>query len=142
NQWTPNGQTGGVVPAGGYLPNPPPGYTPVNQPAGGRPRLTQPAVAGPDGVRPAGGVVLPPPSMDIPPFRPGPGAVPPPPGAPNPNTPPARPLPPPNLSLDPPAGESKFGPAPAPLPESQPVVPPTAPGNPGAPPVPPAAAAP
>src|SRR5262245_24469626 len=81
NQWTPNGQPGGVQPAGGYLPTPPPGYTPVNQ-AGNRPRLTQPVMAGPDGVRPVGGIDLPPPSMDIPAFRPGTGATPPPPRTP------------------------------------------------------------
>jgi uncharacterized repeat protein (TIGR01451 family) len=132
NQWTPNGQAGGVQPAGGYLPNPPPGYTPVNQ-GGNRPRLTQPVMAGPDGVRPAGGIDLPPPNMDIPAFRSGPGAAPP--GTPAPTTPPGRPLPPPNMSPDV-GGESKFGPV-GPPPDPRSAVPPTLPGNPGAPPVPP-----
>lgn len=65
---------------------PPPGYTPRQpatgvQPAGGtKSRLTQPVMAGPDGVRPAGGFELPPPNMDLPAptFRPGTGAAPPP----------------------------------------------------------------
>lgn len=128
-QWSPNGQPGAVQPAGGYLPNPPPGYTPV-QPAGNRPRLTQPVMAGPDGVRPAGGIDLPPPNMDIPAFRSGGGTAPPAPGG--------RPLPPPSATPD--GAESKFGPPASP--DARPVVPPTLPGNPGAPPVPPSSAVP
>ncbi len=49
-------------------PNPLPVISPPAQPLpnhANRPRLTQPVMAGPDGVRPAAGVDLPPPSMDL-----------------------------------------------------------------------------
>lgn len=123
NDWQPNsGPPGGVVPAGGYLPHPPPGYTPVGQAQGGSGRrLTQPAVAGPAGVQPAGGMTLPPPNMDGPPggFPNPPGMVP-----PTMLNPPGRPVPPPDL------GETKFGPGLFPGAAGS-----TPPGNPGTPPV-------
>jgi hypothetical protein len=70
-------QFGGARPSGGsYLPppggsgaqpitSPPPGGTPGN-----RPRLTTPAVAGGDLIKPVGGFDLPPPSMELPGRRP------------------------------------------------------------------------
>lgn len=85
---------GGVAPAGGYLPAPT-GFQPPalrQDPAPGqpavRPRLTNPVMAGPDGVRPAGGL-LPPPSMEL---ESSPPAA----------TPPAGSMPPPSVSIDPP----------------------------------------
>ncbi len=89
SEWTPNPappgyspKQPGVQPAGGVLPLPP-GYLPTTPAGGGtapgsKGRLTNPVVAGPDGVRPAGGFDLPPPNLDLPPFRPSgaPPAVP------------------------------------------------------------------
>ena len=122
---------GGVMPAGGTVPalqpvggyQPPPGYRPVGGTGGNR--LTQPVQAGPEGVRPAGGVDLPPPAMDVPTFRPGQSPA----AAPTiPNTPAPPAIPPSD------AGDSKFGgpqlPVPVPVPgatdprPSAPVVPP------------------
>ncbi len=110
-EWTPTPppsgyvpkQPTGAAPTGGYLP-PPPGYTPTGvQPASAaKPRLTNPVMAGQDGVRPAGGS-LPPPNMEVPSFRPS--SVPPPAA---PSVPPVtRPVPPP--SADP--SDSKYPPA-------------------------------
>lgn len=135
SEWTPTPpgynptQSGTVKPVGGYL-QPPPGYTGQSQPAGqpaNRPRLTNPVMAGPEGVRQAGGE-LPPPSMDMPAFRPGVGT-------------PTGSLPPPSVSVEPNGSDPKIpqvppatgGPTPLPLP-------PTGPANPPPPlvPVPPA----
>ena len=123
----------GVQPAGAFLPTPP-GYTP--QPPGGQPggakppRLTSPVMAGADGVRPAGGFALPPPSMDVPTFRPGTGATTPPAGAMPPPpaggmaAPAVRPAVPPSFPIDTP--ETKFQPAAAaPGGFAPPLVPPT-----------------
>ena len=86
--YTPSQPNNGVRQAGAFQPMPPSNF---NTPPGAR-RPTAPVVAGPDGVRPAGGPDLPPPNMDIPTFKPGMGATPP---------PPAGALPPPSISLDP-----------------------------------------
>lgn len=120
--WTPAPAAPGYVPktqpaGGAYLP-PPPGYNPqVNTGPGGQPkqRLTNPVVAGPGGVRQAGGFdpPLPPPDMGLPAVGapPAAGAAPP------------VPLP----SAEPPAG-SKFMPFPVdPAPASKPVTPPAGP---------------
>ncbi|MBN9516981.1 DUF11 domain-containing protein [bacterium] len=109
SEWTPTpappgGYTpkqGGVVQTGGVLP-PPPGYTPV--PPGTKGRLTSPVMAGPEGVRPAGGFDLPPPNLDIPGTKAGGGV-------------PAVPLPETSGSKFPPAPDaagSKFVPLPVP----------------------------
>jgi uncharacterized repeat protein (TIGR01451 family) len=104
--WTPSTPgyppPSGATPAGGYLP-PPAGYTQQGAPQGGqaqtnRPRLTNPVVAGADGVRQAR-YDIPPPSMDIP-AAPGTGAA-------SPATPPgvsSDPFPPLPLVPVPPAG--------------------------------------
>lgn len=117
-----------VRPAGaGYLP--PPTGQQGTSPAGNRPRLTNPVVAGPDGVRPAG-FELPPPNMDAPPVRPA-GGLPLPAGA----------LPPPSITIDPSNNDSKFPPAAATVPPTIPVPPsggvPAPPGLPLAPAAPP-----
>jgi uncharacterized repeat protein (TIGR01451 family) len=123
--WTP---TPGSVPSGGsYLPPPGgSGVQPVNYQPGGttyppvnKPRLTAPAVAGGTGVGPAGGVIVPPPSMDV-------------------NVPPAErttavPLPPPSVSLE---GNDKFPPLPVPPAPSGVIPPPAFPGPESIPPLP------
>jgi uncharacterized repeat protein (TIGR01451 family) len=83
NDWSPGQPPPGYTPkqtnakpAGGYLPTPP-GYTPNPvQPASvNAPRLTRPAIAGPNGVSQAGGQTLPPPKMDGGAFRASPVGV-------------------------------------------------------------------
>jgi uncharacterized repeat protein (TIGR01451 family) len=119
----------GQVPPGAYpAPQPagvgarPAGYLQPQTPAGTggatRPRLTNPVMAGPDGVRPAGGEV-PPPSLEPPAVRPGIGAAPP------------VSLPPPSVSQD--QADSKDAKAP---PAALPVDPPV--GVPSLPPAGPA----
>ncbi|HJZ58398.1 MAG TPA: hypothetical protein VKE74_25880 [Gemmataceae bacterium] len=125
-------QSGAYQPAPGGSYQPPPGYSQRPATSGGR--LTQPVVAGPDGVKPAGGSDIPPPSLDVPTFRNGPGV---PPlssagasGGPS--------LPSPSLTADPP--ETKFPvlpspPAPNVYPDPKPAAPtlPTPPASPPAP---------
>ncbi len=109
SEWTPTAappggytpKQGGVVQTGGVLP-PPPGYTPV--PPGTKGRLTNPVMAGPDGVRPASGFDLPPPNLDIPGTKAG-GVVP---AAPVPDASGSKFLPLPDVS------GSKFAPLPVP----------------------------
>lgn len=112
-------------PAGGaaYFP-PPPGYNPnVNTGPGGqpKPRLTNPVVAGPTGVRPAGGFDLPPPNMDLP----APSGRP----ASPPGLPPELPSKFPAMPVDPkppvPAVPPPSGLPPLPGPTGLPVVPPS-----------------
>ncbi len=102
----PTQPTGQVTPAGGY--QPPPGY--LARPVGSAGRPTTPVMAGPGGVQPAGAFDIPPPNLDIPSFRTGPGT-----GGPL--------LPPP--TLNPEAPDSKFSPTPS-APTSA-VAPPTVP---------------
>ncbi len=115
-----------VIPAGGYLP-PPKGYLPhqpgpgdvppasPNNPNNNRPpRLTQPVVAGPGGVAPLGSD-LPPPSMEMPSFRPNPDVA-----APSPVLPPSisqepslrPPLAPPASTTSPPGPPDSLEPKP------------------------------
>jgi uncharacterized repeat protein (TIGR01451 family) len=123
-EWTPTTppagsttQPGAVRPAGGYLP-PPAGYTPHTGAPGTKPRLSAPGVAGADQpIRPAGGIDIPPPSMELP-------------GV---STPPGRPLPPPNVNVD--SGDSKFPPSP-PVSAGTPGLAPPPAGPGGLPPVP------
>ena len=150
--WTPNAAPPGYVPrqpqpglqqTGGTLPLPP-GYTPVG--SAGRP--TRPVMAGPDGVKPAGGFDIPPPSMEVPPFRPGVGAAPPPTGPVSPPIPtpapdskfllpatPAAPVPPaagPAIYPDPKPAVPPVPPAPAPG-GGSPIILPVPPSVPAAP---------
>ena len=99
SEWTPYPPTSGaagepVKPAGGYLSAPA-----SQQPA--RPRLTNPVMAGADGVRPVSGQ-LPPPNMELQPAAPpasSPGSVKPPPSlAIEPATPPVVPALPPGVT--------------------------------------------
>ena len=125
DKWTPppggaKQPQGGVQPVGGLAL--PPGYTPVG--SAGRP--TQPVMAGPDGVRPAGGFDIPPPRMDLPTARPGAGAPPPPPAS---FAPPALPPVPTDSKFGPSTPLPPAGGAPAPFPDTKPGTPPVPPAG-------------
>ncbi len=156
NDWTPTTPQGGYLsnpptgarPSGGsYLPPPAGSGHPVNYPPpggtpGNRPRLTQPAVAGGSPVKPASGIDIPPPSLDLS----GIGVQPNPVVPAAPAAPGSNPLPPPRVSVDGPDNKFPASPPPAvlpaapaapgfvPVPQPGPAAPPALPSTPVAPP--------